>query len=178
MKRKRYAWLTDIHLEFLRDKNAVGFVEELATIELDGLFLTGDISNAERLEFHLRLFEDGYQAPVYFVLGNHDYYGGSIESVRRMVRELCDRSKWLHWLPVSGVVKISSDTGLIGQGGWADGRLGDYTGSRVLLNDYVQIRNFMKAGELDAWPCSTVSVIRPQRILKIFYPKLWSIISM
>ena len=72
MKRKRYAWLTDIHLEFLRDKNGVGFVEELAALELDGLFLTGDISNAGRLEFHLRLFEDIYQTPVYFVLGNHD----------------------------------------------------------------------------------------------------------
>ena len=52
----RYVWLTDIHLEFLRDKKAVAFVEELATRELDGLFLTGDISTAGRLEFHLRLF--------------------------------------------------------------------------------------------------------------------------
>ena len=88
MKRKSYAWLTDIHLEFLRDKKAVGFVEELAAREFDGIFLTGDISNAGRLEFHLRLFEDNYQAPVYFVLGNHDYYGGSVESVRIMIREL------------------------------------------------------------------------------------------
>ncbi|HHB75744.1 MAG TPA: phosphoesterase [Desulfobulbus sp.] len=148
MKRKRYSWLTDIHLEFLRDKNGVGFVEELATLELDGLFLTGDISNAGRLEFHLRLFEDIYQTPVYFVLGNHDYYGGSVESVRRMVRELCGRCKWLHWLPTSGIVEISSNTCLIGHGSWADGRLGDYDTSRVLLNDYVQIQNFVKAGKI------------------------------
>jgi len=33
----RYAWLTDIHLEFLRDKKTVALVEELATLELDGL---------------------------------------------------------------------------------------------------------------------------------------------
>lgn len=142
----RYAWLTDIHLEFLHDKKAICFVEELAAQELDGLFLTGDISTAGRLELHLQLFEDIYQAPVYFVLGNHDYYGGSIESVRRMVEELCYKSKWLHWLPASGVVKMSSDTCLIGHDGWADGRLGDYTGSRVLLNDYVKIHNFVKAG--------------------------------
>lgn len=38
MKRKRYAWLTDIHLEFLRNKIAVGFVEEIVTLELDELF--------------------------------------------------------------------------------------------------------------------------------------------
>ncbi len=112
----RYAWLTDIHLEFLRDKKAVAFIDELATLGIDGLFLTDDISTAGRFEFHLRLFENGYQAPVYFVLGNHDYYGGSIESVRRMIRELCGRSKWLHWLPVSGIVEISSNTCLLGHG--------------------------------------------------------------
>lgn len=144
----RYAWLTDIHLEFLQDKKTLCFVEELAAQKFDGLFLTGDISTAKRLEFHLHLFEDIYQAPVYFVLGNHDYYGGVIESVRKMIEELCNRCKWLHWLPASGVVKMSSDTCLIGHDGWADGRFGDYAGSRVLLNDYVQIQNFVKAGEL------------------------------
>jgi len=144
----RHAWLTDIHLEFLRDKKAVTFVEELADQGFDGIFLTGDISTAKRLELHLQLFEDIYQAPVYFVLGNHDYYGGSIESVRRMTEELCNRSKWLHWLPTSGVVKISNDICLIGHDSWADGRFGDYAGSRVLLNDYVQIQNFAKAGSL------------------------------
>jgi len=144
----RHAWLTDIHLEFLRDKKALAFVKVLADQGFDGIFLTGDISTAKRLEFHLQLFEDIYQAPVYFVLGNHDYYGGAIESVRRMTEELCNKSKWLHWLPASGVVKISNDTCLIGHDGWADGRFGDYSGSRVLLNDYVQIQNFAKAGGL------------------------------
>ncbi len=34
----RHAWLTDIHLEFLRDKKAVTFVEELADQGFDGIF--------------------------------------------------------------------------------------------------------------------------------------------
>jgi len=144
----QHAWLTDIHLEFLPDKKVITFVEELADQGFDGIFLAGDISTAKRLEFHLQLFEDIFQAPVYFILGNHDYYGDAIESVRRMTEELCNRSKWLHWLPASGVVKISNNTCLMGHDGWADGRFGDYSGSRVLLNDYIQIQNFAKAGSL------------------------------
>jgi hypothetical protein len=37
----RYAWLTDIHLEFLKDRLASRFVKELASQKLAGLFLTG-----------------------------------------------------------------------------------------------------------------------------------------
>jgi len=41
----------------------------------------------------------------------------------------------LFWLPVSGMQKLDNNTFLIGQDGWADGRLGDYQNSRVVLND-------------------------------------------
>ncbi len=141
----RYAWMTDIHLEFLRDHEAIRFVGEFADQKLDGLFLTGDIYTATRLEFHLRLFEERCQTSVYFVLGNHDYYGGSIETVLKMADSF-NRSSFLHWLPATGLVELSKDTCLVGDGSWADGRLGDYAGSRVLLNDYLKIQNFVQAG--------------------------------
>ncbi len=142
-----YAWLTDIHLEFLKDSEAIRFVKGLAAREFEGLFLTGDISTASRLEFHLRLFEDLFKKPVYFVLGNHDYYGGAIETVRKAAEALCSRSSWLHWLPAAGVVELSRDTCLVGHGGWADGRFGDYANSRIMLNDYLKIQNFVQAGD-------------------------------
>ena len=34
----RYAWLTDIHLEFLGSKETIAFVKELPSQKLDGLF--------------------------------------------------------------------------------------------------------------------------------------------
>lgn len=142
----RYGWLTDMHLEFLKDSLAARFVKELSVKKLDGLFLTGDISTAKRLEFHLQLFEDLYRKPVYFVLGNHDYYGGGIEEVRSAVKKVCQKSKLLHWLSVSGIFPLGNGACLVGHDGWADGRLGDYAGSRVLLNDYLKIDNFVKVG--------------------------------
>lgn len=74
--------------------------------------------------------------PVYFVLGNHDFYRGGIVRVRAEVRALCNRSTRLHWLPGSGVVALTPETALVGHDGWADGRFGDYERSGVLLNDY------------------------------------------
>ncbi len=82
------------------------------------------------------------------MLGNHDYYGGSLETVRKMAEKICSKSKWLHWLPVSGIVRLSKDSCLIGHDGWADGRFGDYAGSKILLNDYLKIQNFVQAGSV------------------------------
>jgi predicted MPP superfamily phosphohydrolase len=147
-KNKHYGWLTDIHLEFSTNKEAAAFVRHLTLKGLDGLFVTGDISTANQIEGHLQLFEELYKAPVYFVLGNHDYYGGEIESVRSNVQKVCRRSRWLHWLPASGVVPLNDNTCLIGHDGWADGRLGNYKGSKVLLNDYLKIQNFVQAGDV------------------------------
>lgn len=41
----------------------------------------------------------------------------------------------MFWLPASGPQLLANNTILLGQDGWADGRLGDYQNSRVILND-------------------------------------------
>jgi hypothetical protein len=73
------------------------------------------------------------------VLGNHDFYGGSIGSVRENVAREAAASRWLHWLPASGVIPLTANTTLVGHDSWADGRLGDFFRSRVVLNDYFLI---------------------------------------
>ncbi len=49
------------------------------------------------------------------------------------------RSRCLHYLPDAGVVAPNANTALIGHDAWADGRLGDYAGSDVMLNDCLLI---------------------------------------
>jgi len=104
-----YTWLADIHLEFLPDQEGDHSIEAAAR-QCDALSLTGDISVASWLEFHLRLLER-CRCPVYFVLGNHNYYGGAIATVREMVEGICDSSYRLHWLPAAGVVPLSRLSG-------------------------------------------------------------------
>lgn len=135
---KRLAWLTDIHLNFLRKAGLNAFFASLP--EADALVITGDIGEAHDVTAHLRAF--GERGPTYFVLGNHDFYRGSIWGVRDQVRELCRDVPNLVWMPDGGGVPITDLTCLVGHDGWGDGRLGDYHGSDVMLNDFGLIEEF------------------------------------
>lgn len=136
------AWATDIHLEFLSPAALKDFVVHLAHSPADGFLLGGDLSQSQTLASHLRVLDRALQRPIYFVLGNHDYYNGGVEEVRAEVRALAAHSEMLHWLSESDVVSLSSETALVGHDGWADGRNGDYANSPVMLNDYRLIADF------------------------------------
>ena len=107
------------------------------------MLIGGDIAVASSLEKSLLLLEKHLQRPIYFVLGNHDCYNGSISEVRSIATRLTSKSRWLHWLSISGIIELTRDTGLIGHDGWADGRLGNAARSEVMLNDYFLIREFV-----------------------------------
>jgi 3',5'-cyclic AMP phosphodiesterase CpdA len=139
----RIAWATDIHLEFLTPPALTTFCITLARSTAEAFLISGDISQARRLPSHLRILERTVERPVYFVLGNHDFYHGKIAEVREHVREISGISSYLRWLPATGPIGLSADTGLLGHDGWADGRLGDYRHSPVLLNDYRLIEDFV-----------------------------------
>jgi predicted phosphohydrolase len=138
----RAAWATDVHLEFVEDAPRDEFIAALKHTGADCVLLTGDIGQAHSTREHLEHIAATLDRPVYFVLGNHDYYGGSIASVRDATERCCRATAHLHWLNSVGVIGFSSHTALVGHDGWADGRLGDYAGSDIELNDYYVIDDF------------------------------------
>ena len=77
--------------------------------------------------------------PIWFVLGNHDFYGSSVETVRERMRDLTRRHPTLAWLPARGVVRLGDEIALLGHDGWGDARLGDFASSRVALSDFFLI---------------------------------------
>lgn len=128
-------WLTDIHLNFLDETQRLFFYQDIVKIKNDGLIISGDIAEASSVAMIMQEMSKQINKPVYFVLGNHDYYGGDINQVRAQMRKLMQTEPLLHWLPGCGVMYLERDIALIGQDGWADGRLGDYHNSSVVLND-------------------------------------------
>jgi 3',5'-cyclic-AMP phosphodiesterase len=132
----RLAWATDIHFEFASVDDIVAFCQRVVALAPDALLIAGDIGQAPTVERYLRTLDRALPMPVYFVLGNHDFYQGRIQDVREAVRVLVADSTRLTWLSATGVVAIGAHTALIGHDGWADGRCGDYASSRVMLNDY------------------------------------------
>ena len=139
----RAAWLTDLHLNFLDHQELEAFCNEVSAAGPDTILITGDISDAPELSRTLRFLVRRWHRPIHFVLGNHDFYHGSLATVRRQMRQLCAEAPQLHWLACAGVIELTPDTALIGHDSWADGRLGLGMESTVLLNDYFYIQEFV-----------------------------------
>ncbi len=137
---KRIAWMTDIHLNFLGTQQIESFLNELAKTHVNALIISGDIGEAPSLQDYLGRIADHLYIPIYFVLGNHDYYRGSIGRVRDGVRRLTQDISNLIWLPEAGLVRLSSTVALVGHGGWSDGGYGDFMMSDISLNDYAMIQ--------------------------------------
>ncbi|HXX93745.1 MAG TPA: metallophosphoesterase [Planctomycetota bacterium] len=135
----KVAWATDIHLDFLDATGIERFTAELERTGADAFLIGGDIAKAGSVEKHLRSLESRLLRPIYFVLGNHDFYVGSIARVRASMAELSRRSRLLKWLPAAGPVGLTPSTTLLGHDGWGDGRHGNADTTPVRLNDFVMI---------------------------------------
>lgn len=131
-------WITDPHLNHLRDKKAlIAFLQKLHGRNSDALLLTGDIAESPNLHDFLGLISGAYQRPVYFVLGNHDYYGAWRHETLQRVREVCAACPpgILNWMPDVGVVLLNDTTAIVGHGGMYDARAGQ-AGKELLMPDF------------------------------------------
>jgi predicted MPP superfamily phosphohydrolase len=135
MDNNKIAWLTDIHLNFLKSTERMQFYNRVAEIDADKILITGDIAEAKDVCEILDEFSQHVNAPIYFVLGNHDYYFGRVANVRANIRALCQQNNKLIWLGKPEIITLSNNTVLLGHDGWADARYGDFDRSMVNLND-------------------------------------------
>jgi predicted phosphodiesterase len=138
----RALWLTDIHLNFMEDRQVSEYLASLRKLDCDAVWIGGDIGEADSIEGYLLRMQEILTSPIYFILGNHDYYQGTIKDVRGRIRDLCRQNSDLCWLAETGAIECSSNTAILGHDSWADGRLGDFWNSDLLLNDYILIEEF------------------------------------
>lgn len=97
MNYNKIAWLTDIHLNFLKLAERVQFYNRVAEIDADKILITGDIAEAKEVCEILVEFSQHVNTSIYFVLGNHDYYFGSVTNVRENIQALCKQNRKLVW---------------------------------------------------------------------------------
>ncbi|HAU1457908.1 TPA: metallophosphoesterase [Legionella pneumophila] len=131
----KIAWVTDPHLNFLKSSERETFYQQIKHAEVNSVLITGDIAESKDVCELLNEFNANINLPIYFVLGNHDYYFGSVTEVRENIRRLCQSNKNLAWLGQPATIQLDSDTTLVGHDGWADARYGDFDNSTVTLND-------------------------------------------
>jgi len=140
----QYTWATDVHLDFLKgdDQRLIAFAQSLIVQNPTGIFLTGDLSTARHLIYHLSAIEKVVQRPIYFILGNHDYYGAGVEPVRKAMKELTNASQFLRYMPTMPYYALSQATAVVGHDGWYDGLYGDLQNSNFGMADWSQIQDF------------------------------------
>lgn len=139
----RLAWMTDIHLNFLGTMQIENWLRDLKQEQFHALLITGDIGEADSLEDYLIRIGGKLAVPVYFVLGNHDYYRSSIENVRANMSRLHNENSGLNWLPEQGIVQLADTIAMVGHGAWGDGGYGDFMNSSLMLNDYILIQELV-----------------------------------
>jgi hypothetical protein len=170
---KRVAWLTDLHLNLVTSGHIDRLCHAVRGGEADAVLLGGNIGEAPDIVEQLEGLDARLEVPVSFVLGNHDFYRGSIARVRAAVRALSARLPRLRWPPGSGVISLTPGTALVGRDGWADGRYGDYERSGVLLNDYVLIEELSGLGEPERLRRLQALGTRPQPTSAPPCPRRW-----
>jgi predicted phosphohydrolase len=135
----KLAWITDPHLDHLEKKDPDALARLGSALDREDathILLGGDISDSRSFEDKLSRFSKACRRPIYYVLGNHDYYFGSIAEVRK--RAAAMKIPGVQWLPSAGVVDLGGGTALIGHGGWGDARRGDLE-NFIIFTDYAAI---------------------------------------
>jgi 3',5'-cyclic AMP phosphodiesterase CpdA len=138
----RLAWLTDIHLDFIDAPARAALAATVRAARPDGVIVTGDIAIAPTVHALITELGAAIGAPLWFVLGNHDFYRGSVDEVRARALAANQQGGAATWLQAAGVIRLagaSVPTALVGVDGWGDGRLGDFARTRVELNDFYLI---------------------------------------
>lgn len=121
----KLCWISDLHLDQAGDFSRWSFLSQLSLSEAEGFVLTGDIAHSGQLEVRLReLAQAVAPRPMFFVLGNHDYYFSSMPKVTKIVASVCARERNLVHLGNGEIVLLGRSSALIGHQGWADGRSG------------------------------------------------------
>lgn len=141
----KLAWTTDIHLEFAKPDALEAFFAGLLSHNPDAVAITGDIATANRLHAFLTLLHQRLAPrPLFIVLGNHDYYYGSIEETHAIVRASVAELPHLIWPgDAPSFFELSTETLVVGHGSWGDARLGDVEGTTLLLNDHRLIEDLV-----------------------------------
>lgn len=149
----RVLWLTDIHLNFLISEDTCRLFGEYMREghQFDEVLVTGDIAEAPSLVPLLKAFAAGIgeDRQVRFVLGNHDFYHGSIAKVHASLAEPLAPN--LTWLDTAEPILLDDQTALVGKYAWYDAVFGDGVRSEVLMSDFKIVKEFRERFQEYRW---------------------------
>ncbi|MEM0925183.1 MAG: metallophosphoesterase family protein, partial [Planctomycetota bacterium] len=110
----RLAWTSDLHLNHAALPAWESWIDSLLQARPDAILICGDISEAEDVEFQLRRMAEELKLPLFFVLGNHDFYASSIATTRQTISALARDLPSLVYLTDQQPISIGEQCYLVG----------------------------------------------------------------
>jgi predicted phosphohydrolase len=145
----RAAWLSDIHLTDIAEDRALAFCEKVREHECDSVFLTGDISESPVLLQHLKLLDANIQKPIYFVLGNHDFWYSSVPHIYNTLPQAISGLNFVRWMTNLGPLRLDDGVCVVGHDGWYDCRAGDVRNSRFIMPEWSKQQDYQGSRTID-----------------------------
>ncbi len=157
----RILHITDIHLDHLEESTKPAYVgreepgswdkmkdfmdfynNKIREEDIDFIVLTGDISVSQFLPGHLEFLQKGIKCPIYFILGNHDFYndtkifgGNSMKTA-----EYYSENSVVMYLTQKPYLEkdyvTDKKVGFVGVDGWYDGKYSDFYKSDLYMTDF------------------------------------------
>lgn len=153
------AWATDVHWTIADDTEREAFLRGLEANglkRLDLVLLTGDIGDGLDATCEaLSAIVERLGVPVFFVLGNHDYYGAHVARARSIVSRLMLDGRLFYMTALDTAIEVGS-VAYCGVDGWGDASYGDPTAAVMSMSDWFEIRDL--AGSYPPEP--PVSILR------------------
>lgn len=172
---KKVQWLSDLHLDKVPDTSLHRLLSKLAHTNSDGIVITGDITTARHLVGHLGAIASAVSPrKVYFVCGNHDYYGSSISEVDAELEGLCRKVGNLYHLTGEQIIPLNNSTCLIGHRGWPDARAGYGQRTYRRSPDHRAIRDFHGLTQRQALAKMAEMGKESARVIRLILPRALS----
>lgn len=144
-------WLSDLHLDFTDQNKLQRLFASLQIEPYSALVISGDISGRGKLSEHLEWVSQLSPLPVYFILGNHDFYHFTFKGTYEKARQACEQFPNLHHIQELGVVPLNSSWAMVGHHGWGDGRAGLGIKTKVVINDSIYIHDLRNYYKPELW---------------------------
>lgn len=138
-------WLTDLHLDRAAGEDRNRLLNELSSRDYDAVVITGDTGTAANVcDLLESLAAACHPRLLYFVLGNHEFYGAPMSETYDRVASLCRSIPNLRHLHGADPISLDRYTALVGHHGWADARCGWGRNTVVSSPDHLHIPDFRK----------------------------------
>jgi predicted phosphohydrolase len=141
--------LTDLHLSSTDEISRKILYDNIKQLKPLIIFITGDISNSVTMKQCLQdlIMNIDIETSVFYVLGNHDYYYSSVDDVINDLTLQYHKNYFFTELLVCKPMWVKEifihNNLIIGVNNFPDGRCGDLEKSKISINDYAYIKDYV-----------------------------------